>query len=377
MKIHNIFIGDDTKFIPNYVRMTKHFGLFDKSEFHFFSSDHQKIRSLKPQVDPLIHPLNEDGFKKVLDLLRPGDSVVFHAFSHAQYSFIKQLPPDVKKVWIFWGYEGYHAMYYSGLVMNKSWLAANKHKRKKVFIKYLLNKYFIQHIKVFGKQTREIISQMDVCATWDLWGHRFVKKINPDIQTVHFSYYPAEWMFWPEKLPSMTHQKNIMLGNSISYTNNHIEALHYLKRISQSFDKVYLPLSYGNQPYYLRNVIRTGKRLLGDKFIPLNHFLPLEKYNQLFNNMRLVWMNHIRQQAAGNIFTAMAYGKPVILHPKSHLHFTFSKWGLKTYKPKNIPELMSQNPPDNIRIENHRIIWEKLSLHQNKNFFEIIGNEKS
>ena len=372
MKIHNIFVGTDLKFIPNYVRMTQHYGLFDRSEFHFFSNNHQKILSLKSQINPHIHSLNEDDYKKVLSLLQPGDSVVFHAFSHAQYSLIMQMPTYVKKIWIFWGYEGYHAMYYSSLVDNKSWLAANKHKGTKVFIKHLLKKYFLQHIKRYGIQTREIIKHMDVCATWDLWGHEFVKKINPDIQTIHFSYYPAEWMFWPEEVPPMTIHKNILLGNSVSYTNNHIEALYYLKKMSYSFDKVYLPLSYGNQPHYLKNLIQTGKRLLGDKFIPMTQFLPLEEYNKLFNNMRLVWMNHIRQQAAGNIFTALAYGKPVVLHPKSHMHYTFSRWGIKTFNPKNIPELMNHNPQENIRSENHRIVWEKLSLHQNKPFFDLI-----
>lgn len=94
---------------------------------------------------------------------------------------------------------------------------------------------------------------------------------------------------------------------------------------------IYMPLSYGDIPPYREEIIQLGKKYFGNNFHPIVDFISLSEYQQLINNCGVVWMNHIRQQAAGNILAALYMGKAVILHPASNLYKTFKEWNVKLY----------------------------------------------
>ncbi len=90
-----------------------------------------------------------------------------------------------------------------------------------------------------------------------------------------------------------------------------------------------MPLSYGGSEAYIQSIIQIGYKLFEDKFHPIEDFIPLAKYQELLNKCGIVWMNHIRQQGAGNIFAAIYMGKKIILNPQSNLYKTLISWGVK------------------------------------------------
>ena len=105
---------------------------------------------------------------------------------------------------------------------------------------------------------------------------------------------------------------DILVGNSAAPANNHIEVFSLLSRQDLSGRRVVVPLSYGN-PFHAALVLRAGEELLGDRFVPITEFLPMEAYNELLAQCGIVIMGSHRQMALGNILRAAWQGAQVVL----------------------------------------------------------------
>lgn len=105
---------------------------------------------------------------------------------------------------------------------------------------------------------------------------------------------------------------NILVGNSASKANNHLEVFELLTTQDLSGREVVVPLSYGD-PAFRDAVIDRGNELFGSAFRPLVDFLPLHEYAAIVASCDVVIMNQRRQQALGNIGSALYYGAQVFL----------------------------------------------------------------
>jgi len=105
---------------------------------------------------------------------------------------------------------------------------------------------------------------------------------------------------------------NILLGNSATPTNCHIDALEKLAHLKDSNIRIYTPLSYGSDAY-ADMITQKGKEIFGDKFIPMRDFMPAEEYFKLLGSIDAAVMAHDRQQAMGNIVPLLYAGKRVYL----------------------------------------------------------------
>ena len=117
--------------------------------------------------------------------------------------------------------------------------------------------------------------------------------------------------------------QNILVGNSATAENNHIEAFKLLSHYGLADRKVIVPLSYGDTKYR-DAIICYGKELLGDNFFPLVEFNTLDKYNAIISSCSIVIMNQKRQQALGNIGTLLYIGAKVFFD-KDSVSFQFFK----------------------------------------------------
>ena len=105
---------------------------------------------------------------------------------------------------------------------------------------------------------------------------------------------------------------NIQLGNSSSFSNNHIEALHILKNFNLTGRKIITPLNYGNLRY--GNITqRIGSKLFKDEFHPLTKSLERNEYVSYMNSCGFIIMNHYRQQGLGNITLGMLRVCPLVI----------------------------------------------------------------
>ena len=197
-----------------------------------------------------------------------------------------------------------------------------------------------------------------------------MKTINPNIKGLNFSYFnETGYNLLEPEASNRDNGVNILLGNSANSTNEHSSALKQLSEIDFK-GKIYCPLSYSGTEVYINNVIKLGNSLFGDRFVPLTEFLKYEEYSKIISDSDIVFMNHIRQQAVGNIFKSICLLKPVILHKKSYLRSTFLEWGLKIYDFDILKNQKLVKKPD--LIKNREIVLERLDEKNNSPFFDKI-----
>ena len=117
---------------------------------------------------------------------------------------------------------------------------------------------------------------------------------------------------------------NIQIGNSATPSNSHIFILRKLEKYKEENIKIYVPLSYGDREYAQR-VVQEGRKLFGDKFIPITDFYKESEYYEFLNQMDIAILGMKRQQALGNINAQFFWGKKVFLREKSILKHYFSR----------------------------------------------------
>lgn len=158
---------------------------------------------------------------------------------------------------------------------------------------------------------------------------------------------------------------SILLGNSASATNNHIEAIDILRRVLPKGDdavRVVVPLSYGN-PRYADAIVGYGTKSLGSAFRPLREWMSLESYQRQLQDCGTVVMNHCRQQAYGNVAAALYKGARVFMRPENSTYQRFREMGLELFPVEALEDSKSAFLPLDVEVarRNKTIIGEYLA----------------
>ena len=105
----------------------------------------------------------------------------------------------------------------------------------------------------------------------------------------------------------------VLLGNSATSTNNHIDLLDDLKSLEKKLTSIILPLSYGDTAY--GDFIEvTFKSHFPKTCIVLRAMMGAQEYDQLIDSADVFVMGQLRQQGLGNILSALNKGKTVYMH---------------------------------------------------------------
>jgi len=128
----------------------------------------------------------------------------------------------------------------------------------------------------------------------------------------------------------------VLLGNSGKLTNKHLEVLSWLSAYKGENIKVICPLGYPQQSSYKNEVIKKGRRLLKDKFVPLMNIIPKSEYNSLLESIDIFISNARRQQGMYCVFSCLLSGKKVYLSTVSPVYEMMTKWGIKVFDVRDI-----------------------------------------
>jgi len=128
----------------------------------------------------------------------------------------------------------------------------------------------------------------------------------------------------------------IILGNSASKTNNHIDALYKMKKCNKKIEKIICPLSYGGSKKYVNEVIAYGKKLYGKKFFPITEFMDKSDYFSLLQTVDIGVYNYSRQEGLGNIWSLMLGGKTIYMQTHTSTTSFFSRNNITVFDIKNL-----------------------------------------
>ena len=109
-------------------------------------------------------------------------------------------------------------------------------------------------------------------------------------------------------------QPVLILGNSGSPTNNHLDAVQYLED-NQIHVDLHVPVSYGDKRYI--SFLKENLKFSFGKIEFVDRYMPFEEYLNFLGAADGLIMNTIRPQGYGNILMMMYLGKPVFFNPKN------------------------------------------------------------
>lgn len=279
---------------------------------------------------------------KVFNYVDDANLVVLHGLNGENALWVKESETPQKFLWLAMGADIYgNPFIYStklfGVKTGQLKDKLEKHIGIKTKMKNLYRRvrYGLKPNKGdHHKTVSEASGKISFFASFQYEQFKLVKDsghLKKGAEFLHFSFYPLERMVSKELYEdSNPVGNNILLGNSASFTNNHLEAIDLISELGLGKLKVYCPLSYGNEQY-AKKVIKYGKQHLGEVFTPVKEFLPLDQYNDILKSCGVVIINTYRGQAAGNILSTLFQGSKVFLSEKNLIYHYLKRIGCFVY----------------------------------------------
>lgn len=284
-------------------------------------------------------------FSQIAPNLKITDKVFIHWLDRRVYDIILSLPQEIKVGIFSWMGDLIATPSY---LFEKEILKPNSYAFFNRYKKYKFEKDpshgYIYNFLLFGRHVyrimtssfewskkKKVMQRVDLFFHWNELDYQWVKN--------HYHGFSAEFVYFvydvglETEISVLTDERKkeqlvIWLGNSATLSNNHFEALDDLAHLRKANIEILCPLSYGEKvdSKYIKQLLKKGKQVFGNKFVPLLSYLDRNEYYALFNKVDIVVMNHVRSQAAGNIFAFLQFGKVIFMDKKSTLYqFLFSK----------------------------------------------------
>lgn len=283
------------------------------------------------------------------------DIVVLHSFTDFGKSVVKRLKKNTsyspKVLWIGMGFD-YMDLLYSNRV---DLLTSNS---------FFVNYRFCDKCYSLKNYLKNVFNGVRAYKNIDFFSpvleseFRLVKKNHPNFLPKYVSWnYPDTLDLIEDQFNKVVSGNNILLGNSATLTNNHLEIIDMISSRQDflSGGKLVCPLSYGEKGY-AKFISKYGNEKLSGGFYPLINFMPYGDYISLISSCSVVIMNHIRQQGAGNVIAMIFLGATVYLNEKNPLYNYFLSLGVVLF---SIQDLKKNPNMRTIRLSDEQILNNK------------------
>lgn len=278
--------------------------------------------------------------------------------------FVKHAPESVKLIWSIPGgdlynrylrYFGYSLVYRE----NKSFkyiggLLIRKISRRKEFI-YLINRC---SAIVSAKCDYDLIVKYSPANT-----HLPIH--------IYAIAYPMNKMMGDLYGKPFVNQTDILVvvGNSISRTNNHLYSLKYLNSIDSETAKFLLLMSYGDSDEKYKAKVKAAYRMsMGNRVRFVTDYVSLNEFNRMLLSATHFVYGNWRQEAVGNILTAFYLGAKVYLSIHNPLLEYFRSKGFIFFPLEMIDNSFFIPLSTEDKIHNRRLIDE---LYNEKRAFSL------
>lgn len=287
----------------------------------FVPSWDKKLKYIKNTPVKFINPFS---FKNpfFMKSLEKYDFIMLHSLNTFNQRLLANTSQDLTSVWIGYGYD-----YYDLIYEDRNWLYQEKTRaivneltqngssaittHKKHALKQLARKVLYNNL-----DKKAIVEKINFFAPvleneYNMVASKFGSSFP---EYVAWNYGSSAALFNDERKSHCNpNGNNILIGNSATPTNNHIEVFDLLRTQNLGNRKIICPLSYGNSDY--ASVIKNrGRSYFGENFLGLDTFMPYDEYTELIGTCSNVIMNHNRQQATGNITPMLFLGANIFLN---------------------------------------------------------------
>lgn len=356
----------------------------------------QKLKAVKlgDQVETFVFGYHSAS--KLIRRIKPS-LVVVHFFDKRWIDLIHSLPTEVKVLWIFWGGDGYSLpkmaasnldqftnkwMESAGKTSGISKLKADLGMSSIWNIGFMasLAFEFIRRLTSKKLTLEEAFQRINYCGTFLKEDYELLVERYP----FEMNWMDACFISIDRLLSDQSNGtplgNNLLLGNSATLENNHLDAFELLKQLD--FDqKIIAPLNYGKDlGDYQQVVVAEGKRVFGTRFSPVTEPLSLKEYNDLLATCSVAIMFHNRQQAFNNILTLLYLGIKVYLKPENTIYQFLNRHGIHVFNVNDLKDANDLMPLDKelqeVNRQLVRALFGKKRINETVNRIESLAQKK-
>ncbi|MEX5892182.1 TDP-N-acetylfucosamine:lipid II N-acetylfucosaminyltransferase [Providencia vermicola] len=338
-----IHICPDEKFIDSAISLFKE---VDEGNHTFIIVSKEKsLRYIKSKNVKTLSPI-----KLYVHILRNrtvlrNKVIILHSSPRFSKIVTLILHKETKIVWIGFGYDYY----------------CYKNNNSSNYIKATLNHLFLKRVDFFSPVLEE--------------EYNIVKDFEPNFSAQLLSWnYDVISNFLKSDIT--INNKNILLGNSATLTNNHFDILYKLPDLNLDENrKIIIPLSYGSNEYKSQIIEYINSSSLN--IIPINDFINQHEYYELLSSCSHVIMNHDRQQAYGNIMMSLFLGAKIFMKKTNPLYNNLLNKGFYIYPVDDIKNGLIDDLDETKKSENKKLMLAYFSrecfLSRTKDFIKCIN----
>lgn len=339
----NLHLSHDDKFLDSFIENAKKYST-SINKYVVFAESGTLIYT--KSTDIFIAEYSIESFKNILNENKNIEKIYFHSINHFYALIVDHFKLELKYklIWFFYGYEVFELkMYFKSLLAKKTRKVHRlecsqslRDKRPKNFIRNLILKIKNEYKRY--KDDRKIV---ELIKKIHVVGHfieedvqRFIIPLNRSILHINWNYLSSKDLECLELKQSIgSNSTNILLGNSAANTNNHIDALYFLhKKVGNDKNILIItPLNYSGSKFYVNQVVSYGRKLFGDRFLPLLDFISKDEYYAILKKVNFAFFFNIRSQAAANINWLLNNNKVVFMHKKSTLYSFYKNKGFRLF----------------------------------------------
>lgn len=314
--------------------------------------------------------------------LKNFDIIVLHNFDVYWFFLTLLAPKGVKFAWLGWGFDYYKYIFKKEdnlLLSNTLKLKKKFDQASKITVKLLIVSMLNAIIKPLSLKRISSFSPV-LKEDYDLISDARIIPFLPKF--ISWNYGSLEEDLIKNFIGHRVSGESILLGNSASFTNNHIEVISFLSKLKCFYDiSTIVPLSYGDE-FYKNKIIEVGNAMLGNSFRPIVDFMSIDEYVKLIKQCGFVVMNHKRQQGVGNIIIMLYLGARVFLREENPTYIMLKKEGavLNTVQELELNPKLIKTPLTEDEIQkNIKILYKHWSVEaidtKTKNLVEFhLGN---
>ncbi|MDR2409247.1 MAG: TDP-N-acetylfucosamine:lipid II N-acetylfucosaminyltransferase [Bacteroidales bacterium] len=335
------------------------------------------IKTFKPIVCGYFSYLDSSFLKKI----KTYDFVILHSLREFNQEIAVRLSGYLPIVWIGWGSDYYDLLFdnQNDMLEPITLQYFGSHDKSSTCFKYLIRKTKeLFHQKI--KNKIDVVKKIDYFSPVLQIEYERILKKYPDLlcKYIPWNYYILGSSSIDKRM--ISNGKNILVGNSAAVTNNHLDVFSILSKLDlgEKERKIICPLSYGTD-VCRRIVSDKGYQYFGDSFCSIIDFLDYKDYIKLLSGCSHVVMHQNRQQAGGNIKTALYIGCRVIINPNNAFYERYKDLGciINTIDELKNEPLLIQKSLNSEEKEINRDIIEKTmdiseGIEKTKNLINVV-----
>lgn len=300
--------------------------------------------------------------------------IIIHYLSFEKLDFIKHVPKNVHVCWEIYGYDLYDQFlkYYGYKLYYK--VDTIKYQRfgtlKKIFGTFIRTLLIIKGIKYRYKwqkrrQFKYICNRVDslqYCCGYDAkLVEEYAQRTIPSYEI--FNYSLSEVLGELKDIPFFD-GKDILVGNSASFSNNHYYTLDSLIKIGiPDGATLIIPLAYGGIGKYADDVERSFCQAFPNRVKTYREYMPLHIYNRItFLRLNSMILSHWRQESQGTAIMGFYLGIKVFMSSNNPLYQWFLDCGFTVFCIEDATKEDLSTPLDlEIRKQNREIVVERYN----------------